>query len=76
LTDEILAQGKKAIPPSVMKKLEDINNKIMSHPKVGEWLRLCEKEKKGYWQDPETGIVMPFLADGFLNIKALEFVLI
>ena len=75
IVDEVTAQGKKAIPPVVLKKLNAINDKIMAHAKVGEWLKLAEKEKKGYWQDPETGVVMPFIADGFFEHKGIGIAL-
>lgn len=75
IVDEIVAQGKKALPPDTLKKLNAIHDKIMSHPKVGTWLKLAEKEKKGYWQDPETGIVMPFIADGFFEHKGIGIAL-
>lgn len=71
ILDVIQSEGKKAISPAVFKKLSAIREKIMSHPKVGKWLELAEKEKRGYWQDPETGIVMPFLADGFFKYKGI-----
>ena len=69
--DEISAEGKKVLPPGVLKKLNTISDKIMSHPKVGTWVKLAEKEKRGYWQDPETKIVMPFVADGFFEHKGI-----
>lgn len=68
LMDEVEAQGKKSISPITLKKLNDINDKIMAHPKVGEWLRLADKEKKGYWSH-ESGVVMPFVADAFFIHK-------
>lgn len=71
IIDVIQSEGKKSISPAVFKKLSAIREKIMAHPKVGKWLELAEKEKLGYWQDSETGIVMPFVADGFFNHKGV-----
>lgn len=70
LVDEAQNGGKKALPPATIKKLNEINDKLMAHPKVGEWLRLAEKEKKGYWQH-DSGVVLSFVADAFFAFKGV-----
>lgn len=70
LVDEVTAQGKKALPPATIKKLDEINAKIMAHEKVGEWIRVADKEKKGYWTHP-SGVVMSFVADAFFMFKGI-----
>lgn len=75
IIDEMSSCGKKLLPHATMKKLNIIHDKIYSHHQVGEWMRLGESEKKGYWQDPETGIVMPFVADRFFKYKNIGIII-
>lgn len=74
LVDEIAKQGKKMIPHAMLNKINTINDKIMSHPKVGKWIELSEKEKKGYWTHP-SGVVMPFLADAFFEYNGAAVII-
>jgi hypothetical protein len=70
--DELLLEippGKISLPPSVIKKATDIKDKIYGHPKVGEWVRLSEKEKRGWYTD--NGLIMRFQIDGFFNYKKI-----
>jgi exodeoxyribonuclease VIII len=70
LLDEVTAKGLKSLPISTFKKLNQIYEKIMAHEKVGEWIRVADKEKKGYWTHP-SGVVMSFVADAFFMFKGV-----
>jgi len=70
VVDSLSSGDKKPVPPDVAKKLEEIKSKIMSHDKVGSWISLADKEKKGYWTH-SSGVVMPFVADAFLMHKGI-----
>jgi len=74
LCDEMTSQGKNLLPPATMHKIKAIKAKIYSHPKVGEWLRLSEKEKRGYFTH-KSGVTMPFLADAFFKHNGVGVVI-
>jgi hypothetical protein len=68
IIDSLSCGNKKPVSPDIAQKLVDIRIKIMSHEKVGSWIHLAEKEKKGYLTH-SSGVVMPFVADAFLMHK-------
>ncbi|HAB99717.1 MAG TPA: hypothetical protein DCE71_07850 [Parachlamydiales bacterium] len=55
----------------VMNIVEEINN----DPKIGNWLKIAEKEQKGYIQDPQTGLVMSFMSDAFLSVGNVDIII-
>lgn len=66
-----LPQGKIMIPPKSMKNALMISEKIHAHPKVGPWIRLAQKEKRGWYTCDKTGVIMRFQIDGFFEHKEI-----
>lgn len=63
--DELLAempQDRISLPPDTLNACKTISERIMAHPKVGQWVSLADKEKRG-WFTHESGIVMRFQID-------------
>lgn len=70
----VVPEGKMSIPPKLMKSCLAIYDKVYSHPKVGEWLKLSKKENFGYFTDPKTGVVIRFKIDGFFDYKNVHVI--
>lgn len=67
--DEIMAamadSGKILVPHPTLKKALAIKEKIYSHPKVGPWVQLSQKEKRGWFEIND--VIMRFQIDGFFE---------
>ncbi len=67
--DELMAamadSGKILVPHHTLKKALAIKEKIYSHPKVGPWVQLSQKEKRGWFEIND--VIMRFQIDGFFE---------
>ena len=68
---DALPQGLVMVPPSDINAAKAISERIRANEKVGPWIKLAEKEKRGFYTDEKTGIVIRFQIDAFFEHKGV-----
>lgn len=67
-----ISSDKIIVPPATIKKALAIKDKIYSHEKVGPWVSLSQKEKRGWFEI--DGVIMRFQIDGFFEHNGIGVV--